>query len=386
MHDYPMPSLGADMEGATLVEWHFKAGDKVRRGDLIATVETVKGTIDIEVFEDAIIDAILVEPGTYVPVGGAMARLRAEGEAPAASSAPSTPAAVSAPRAAAPVTPPPPAAEPPAARRTMASPAAKRRAQELGVELATLRGTGPDGAISLEDVEKTAVARHPPELDAKAAMRQAIASAMAKSKREIPHYYLSQTVDLGRAMGWLAEQNEKRSVTERLLPAALLLKATALAVREVPEINGTYVDGSFRPSERVHLGVAISLRQGGLVAPALQDADTLPLGVLMAKLMDLVTRARKGGLKGSELSEPTLTVTNLGDLGVELVLPVISPPQVAIVGFGKVAERPWAHEGRLALRPTVTASLAADHRVSDGHRGGLFLAALDKLLQEPERL
>jgi pyruvate dehydrogenase E2 component (dihydrolipoamide acetyltransferase) len=209
---------------------------------------------------------------------------------------------------------------------------------------------------------------------------------MARSKREIPHYYLATEIDLSLALAWLAGENERRPVTERLLPVVLLLKAVARATREVPEVNGTYVDGAFRPSEAVHLGVAISLRRGGLVAPALHDVDRKGLGDLMKELGDLVARTRRGGLRSSELTDGTLTVTNLGDLGVGTVYGVIYPPQVALVGFGRVQERPWAVRGRIEARPVLGATLSGDHRVSDGIRGALFLATLDRLLQAPEAL
>lgn len=217
-------------------------------------------------------------------------------------------------------------------------------------------------------------------------MRGAIAAAMSRSKREIPHYYLSTDLDLGRALAWLEAENAKRKVADRLLPAALLLKATALAIHEVPEVNGTFHDGRFTQGATVNLGVAISLRTGGLIAPALLDAQTLSLTDLMIRLTDLVTRARATQLRSSELGTATITVSNLGDQGVGVVFPVIHPPQVAMVGFGRIQQRPWVVEGQVVPRPIVTASLAADHRVSDGHRGGRFLGALEKLLQQPERL
>ena len=205
-------------------------------------------------------------------------------------------------------------------------------------------------------------------------MRLAIAALMARSKREIPHYYLETHIDMSTALAWLEEQNLERSVKERLVPAVLMIKATALAAREVPELNGFWVDDAFQPSEGVHAGVAISLRQGGLVAPAIHDADRLSLTDLMKALGDLVKRARAGSLRSSEMSDPTITVTNLGEGGVEAVFGVIYPPQVALVGFGSVKEQ------------RVMASVSGDHRVSDGHRGALFLAALARHLQEPEKL
>jgi pyruvate dehydrogenase E2 component (dihydrolipoamide acetyltransferase) len=217
-------------------------------------------------------------------------------------------------------------------------------------------------------------------------MRAAIGAAMARSKREIPHYYLSTRIDMSRALRWLGEQNEKRQPAERLLPAVLMLRAVALAVDDVPEMNGYWIDDEFRAGGGVHIGVGIALRTGGLVAPAIHDVDRKTLDELMHHLLDLVKRARAGSMRSSEVTDATITVTNLGDQGVETVFGVIYPPQVALVGFGKIAERPWAADGMLGVHPVVTATLAADHRASDGHRGGRFLTAIDRLLQEPEKL
>lgn len=217
-------------------------------------------------------------------------------------------------------------------------------------------------------------------------MRQTIAAAMSRSKREIPHYYVAETIPLGTALAWLARENAQRPMAERLLPAVLLLKAVAVALKRFPELNGFFRDGSFHAAARVHAGVAISLRQGGLIAPALLDADAKPLTQLMQDLADLVKRCRAGSLRSSEMSEPTVTVTNLGDQGTEAVFGVIYPPQVALVGFGRIVERPWAENGGLKVMPAVSASLSADHRVSDGHRGALFLIELRELLQRPEEL
>jgi pyruvate dehydrogenase E2 component (dihydrolipoamide acetyltransferase) len=391
MAEFRMPSLGADMEAGTLVEWKVKPGDAVKRGDIVAVVDTDKGAIDIEIWEDGVVGEVRVQPGARVPVGTVLALVQGKGEAalpspPPAAAAPPAPSALPAPApppAAAPVSPA--AATAPPAGRPRASPAARARARELGVDLATVPGTGPGGAVTREDVE--AAARRPPAAPARAGgMRQAIAAAMARSKREIPHYYLGADIDLSAALGWLARENERRPVTERLLPVVLLLKAVARATREVPEVNGYVVEGVFRPSEAVHLGLAISLRQGGLIAPALHDVDKRSLSELMRDVNDLVARTRSGGLRSSELADATLTVTSLGDLGVTAVYGVIYPPQAALVGFGKVAERPWVREGRIEARPVVTATLSGDHRVSDGIRGARFLAAVDRLLQAPEEL
>ena len=213
-------------------------------------------------------------------------------------------------------------------------------------------------------------------------MREAIAAAMSRSKREIPHYYLQADVDLARALAWLEAENLRRPVEARLLPAALLLRAVARAARAVPEVNGHFVDGAFRPSEGVHLGLIVSLRGGGILAPTIRDADELALDALMAALRGAVERARRGTLRSSDVAEASLTVTNLGDLGVEAVFGVIHPPQVAIVGFGRIAPRPVATDGLLGVRPVVTATLSADHRASDGQRGARFLTELARVLQE----
>ncbi|HSQ61601.1 MAG TPA: dihydrolipoamide acetyltransferase family protein [Polyangiaceae bacterium] len=389
-----MPSLGADMDAGTLVEWKIAPGDKVVRGSIVALVETQKGLVEVEIWQEGVVDSLVVKPGTKVPVGTVLATLR-DGAGAQAAPAPA-PAPVAAPQvAAAPVVPPPVALPPPAPdSHVRASPAARQRARELGVDLASTRGTGPHAAITLADVEnaaRPAVAAAPAEVPVEptraTSMRQAIAATMARSKREIPHYYLSLDCDVTPAVTWLENDNRSRTVTERVLFAALLLKATALAVREVPEMNGFFTGGEFRPSSAVHVGVAISLRQGGLVAPAIHDVDSLSLVAIMARLRDLVGRARAGTLRSSEMSDPTLTVTNLGDQqGITNVFGVIYPPQVALVGFGAPTPRPWAQGTMLGVRTVLTMTLAADHRVSDGHRGAVFLGALARIIGEPEKL
>ncbi len=377
-----MPTLGADMSAGTLLRWCKQPGDVVERGDIIAEVHTDKADIEVEVFASGVIEQLLVEPGTLVPTGTPLAIIRDEG---AAAPAP----------APAPVTAPAPQPE-----HHLASPSAKQLAAELGVDLAAVTGTGPGGRIQRRDIERAAAAAAaplpaeappkppapPPGEDAQAAMRRAIAAAMGRSKREIPHFYLHTTIDLSRATAWLASENERRAVPDRLLHGVLLVKAVALALHEAPELNATWQGEEVARSEAVHVGVAIFLRGGGLVAPAIHDTDTLSLDELMRRFRDLTTRARAGSLRASELSDPTITVTSLGERGVEGISPIIVPPQVAIVGLGKIVERPWINEGQLLVCPVVSATLAADHRVTDGHRASAFLTAVDQRLQEPEEL
>jgi len=333
---------------------------------------------------------LLVPPGETVPVGTVLATLL-EPDEEAASARSAEPEATGAPavKETVPNAPSVPLASTPSpvaptAARARISPAARRRAEELGLAPESLAGTGPDGAVTLDDVERAAQPAKPAERQAE--MRKAIAAAMSRSKREIPHYYLSEIVPMQKAQVWLLAANESRPVTERLLMAALQLKAVALALKDFPDMNGFFAEGMYQPSTAIHLGVAISLRHGGLIAPAIHDAADKPLEQIMRDLMDLVQRARAGSLRGSEMSDPTITVTNLGEQGVEAVHGVIYPPQVALVGFGRIAGRPWVENGEVRALPLMTASLAADHRVSDGHRGGLFLAAIREHLQQPEKL
>jgi pyruvate dehydrogenase E2 component (dihydrolipoamide acetyltransferase) len=397
--DFRMPSLGADMEAGTLVEWLVKPGDIVKHGDIVAVVETQKGAVEIETFQAGEIEQILVELNCKVPVGTPLARIRAPGEAPsAAAAAPS--AAPAAPLAAAPLAPAPVAAPAPppsrvapgVAARGRASPAARRLAAAHGIDLATLTGSGPAGAVLYADVARAvATPIAPPErkrapwLDLDA-MRTAIAAAMARSKREIPHYYLTHQVDVTGCEQWLTQQNAARPPDSRLLIGVLALKAAALAARRFPAFNGFHRDGKFEPAQAVHVGVAIAIRGGGLAAPALHDADRLPLDALMSRMRDLVQRTRAGRIRSSEISDPTITVSSLGERGVESLHAILYPPQVAIVGFGKVSARPWIVDGAVVPRSIVTITLSADHRVSDGHAGALFLSEIGRLLQEPDKL
>jgi pyruvate dehydrogenase E2 component (dihydrolipoamide acetyltransferase) len=395
MAEFRMPSLGADMEAGTLVEWLKRPGDRVKRGDVVAVVETQKGAIEVDIFEDGVLERWLVEPGTTVPVGTPLALIG--GGAPASAGlAPeaAAPAAAAAQAASPTPTPPPSAPLPrrpqPGSRSPRASPAARRLAVERGIALDGLTGSGPEGAILRKDVERGIPQTVPRPTAPKQLylieMRRAIAAAMARSKREIPHYYLSTTIDLTRAVAWLEAANANRAPALRLLLAALLLKAVAHALGETPEFNGFFTREGFQPGAGIHIGTAIAIRGGGLVAPAIHDADKLSLDELMMQLRDLVARARNGALRSSELSDPTITVTNLGERGVETVFGVIYPPQVALVGFGAPVERPWAVGGQIATRRVLNATLAADHRASDGHRGALFLADIDHRLQSPETL
>lgn len=438
------------MAAGTLVAWRKGPGDSVRRGEIVAEVETEKGVIEVEVFEEGVIERIAVQPGEKVPVGTVLAWLGSGG-----SVAPAVPVAAS-------VEPEPVRTEEPLARaqantasfasvakpaspsarrlarelgvqletlvgtgehgvivradilrarepqaltsraevgRAKVSPLARRKAVELAVSLAEVRGSGVDGSIVLRDVLRTrnaSVPGPPPSvpaavpLDAAArkrqAFRHAIASAMERSKREIPHYYLSTTIDFSAGLAQIERHNVARKPRERLVASLLFARAVALALDKVPELNAHWTGSDAPPLSAIHVGMAISVRGGGLVAPALFDVGAKTVEELAPLLFDLVERTRSGSLRSSELSAPTITVTSLGERGVDALFPIIFPPQVAIVGFGKVVVRPWVVDGMVVARPVVTVSLGADHRVSDGHRGGLFLAAVQDALEHPDKL
>jgi pyruvate dehydrogenase E2 component (dihydrolipoamide acetyltransferase) len=445
MYEFRMPSLGADMDFGTIVEWRVASGDEVSRGQIVAEVETEKSNIEIEVFTNGRVHELLVPVGVEVPVGTLLATIATADEviappmsaivvtAERADTKPAAPveavaavhgrvtsplvrrlanqlhvdldtvvpsgrgatitradvehaAEVAESQSAIPTTPPP--------SRPRVSPRARKRAAELGVDLSSLTPTQPGRPVVADDVQPPAMQRsrptsapRPPAVPAKSAgLSPAVGRLMERSKQEIPHYYVSDDIDMTPALRWLERGNAQRSPTDRILSAALLLRAVVIAARDVPEMNGHYVDGGFRPSDSVHLAIAVSLRQGGLIAPVVRDADKLGLPALMKSMRDVVERARAGKLRSSDVEEGTITVTNLGDRGAAAVFGVIIPPQVAIVGFGRITERPWACDGLVGARSIVTASLSGDHRVSHGHTGARFLGALRAALTRPEEL
>ncbi|MCU0853628.1 MAG: 2-oxo acid dehydrogenase subunit E2 [Rhodobacteraceae bacterium] len=397
MSIFAMPSLGADMETGKLVEWQVKPGDRVARGDIVAVVETQKGAIEIEIFEAGEVTELLAEVGQTLPVGAPLARIGEPAGAEAAHAPRAAAEATIAPtgrQSPQPVSPPPPSRPAPAAGagEVFASPAARARASEAGLDIATLPGSGPGGAVLLADVERHLAGRSAPVAEAPRGkpgldmteMRRAIAAAMSRAKREIPHYYLSHEIDLQAAHDRLTTLNAERTPDRRLLMGALLIRATVQALAKVPELNGRFETEPYAPSAEVNCGIAVAMRGGGLIAPAILGADAMDADAIMDAMRDLVARARAGRLRNSEITRGTITVSSLGESGVDTLFGVIYPPQVALVGFGTPRLRPTVRDGRVEPRVAVTVTLAADHRVSDGRRGALFLAEIDRRLQEPD--
>lgn len=441
--EFAMPSLGADMTEGRITEWLVHPGDHVERGQIVVIVETDKSDIEVEVFEPGEIVELLVDEGAMVPVGAPIAMIAPAAPAkhakptkptgPARKATPTGPAKPT--RAARPAepqvtVPPPPEAE---AGRHVTSPLIRHLADELHVDTERVPGTGPGGRVHRDDIVAAAtVARPAPSppvgarrritprarrllhargidpatlddrplvtgadvlaLPAAAAapeevrpsraetMRLRIASLMERSWHEIPHYHVAKRLDLTAAMERLRIANESRPVQERLVSGAVLMCAAARAAAAVPQLNGWWRDGRFEPAAGVRLGVVVSLRSGGIMVPTIDRGDELSPAEMMARLGELVQRARQGRLRASDMTEASITVTNLGDLGGDSVTGVIHPPQVAIVGFGAVHDEVWAVDGDVVIRPTVHASLGGDHRATDGVAGSRYLAQLQAQL------
>lgn len=350
MYEFKMPSLGAEMMYGKLLEWKVAVGDKVKRHDIIAVIDTDKAAIEIESFGEGTVEKLITKIDEKIPVGTVMALIRESEEK---------------------VTLP---TETGTVVKIKISPLARKLATELNVDISKIQGTGPDGVIIEDDIRKFSTVSIVKE-DHTESMKKVIANAMAKSKHEIPHYYLSDEIDLKNALAWLEKYNNDHPVTERILYVALLIKAVVHAIKKFPEFNGFYINNEYKASESIHVGMAISLRGGGLIAPALLNTDKLNLAEIMTNLTDLVSRARAGKLRNSEISDSTITITNLGEMGVDSVFGVIYPPQVALVGFGKITPS-----------KTIVATLSADHRVSNGLIGSRFLSFIANELQEPQKL
>ena len=410
--EYSMPSLGADMDEGSVIEWNVAVGDRVARGDVVARVETEKSDIDIEIWCEGEVQEILVPPGRLVPVGTALLRLDASDAAAAPGAPPRDVRPAVEPDAAAPVLDPPrPSGVVPSGDGVRSTPFARRIAAERGVDLAAVVGSGPNGAIRSRDVptpdrplrsdhqqvDRAVSDDRRPRTRADR-MRRAIADRMSKANHDIPHYFLEQQIDLTALMKHVGKINAEVDIADRVVPAAAFVRAAALAAARHRELNGHWTDGEFVPAVAVNVAVAISLRGGGLVTPQIQQADRVDLAATMARLKAMTLEARSGVLRSASMGAgetpgadtatqmSTITVTNLGERGADLVYGVISPPEVALVGFGRVAERPWVVDGNVQPRQMVTATLAADHRASDGATGSRFLATVARLLENPEEL
>lgn len=394
MIKFLMPSLGADMEDGVLVEWRKKTGDQLKPGDIIADVDTQKGLIEIEVFDDGILKELLVKEGEKVPVGTVLAIIENGENGEVLKQKESTQQEIR--KDSLEIN----KSESHEKGRIKISPLARKIAELNGIDISQIQGTGTEGSIVKEDVEKVISEKkkslqpkeieekeeHSPEVKSPfGSIRMAVAAAMSKSNREIPHYFLEKRVDMSNAMEWIRQSNKDLSVQKRILPVALLIKAVAKALDDVPELNGSW-DNGLQVKNEINIGFVLSLRSGGIVVPAILQADSKSVYEIMETLNDLIPRARGAKLRSSELSQSTFTITNIGEGGADKVFGLIYPPQVGIVGFGAISEQPFAKNGLLGIHPVVDVTLSADHRATDGLIGSKFLASLDHHLQRPETL
>ena len=390
MIEFLMPSLGADMEAGTLVEWRKKPGDTVKRGDIIAEVETQKGLIEIEVFDEGIIGELLIKEGAKIPVGTVMALINPSGatlerkeittQKTAIAIQPTEEKTIEKVKE-----------EKSEARTIKASPLAKRMAAENNIDLSQIQGTGEEDAITKEDVENAIAQKEKianseekniPQVQA---IRSAVAAAMSKSNREIPHYYLEKRIDMTKALAWLGETNHKLPIQKRLLPAALLIKSVAQSLVNFPNLNASW-DNGLQLKKEINIGFVVSLRGGGIIIPTIHNANLKNTSEIMEALNDIIPRARAMKLRSSDLSDSTITITSLGEGGADVVFGVIYPPQVAIIGFGGSSQQAVVENGMLGIRHVFTVTLAGDHRATDGLTGSDFLVTLNKHLQNPESL
>ena len=429
-----MPRLSDTMEQGTIIKWNVKEGDEVASGAVVADVETDKATMEMQVYDDGVVARILIGEGTQVPVGTAIALIAEEGEDP--SSVDDAPAAESA-APAEPAKPESPAAEPepsvaPAApapapastdgRRVKVSPVARRLAEEHGIELGMIAGSGPGGRIIkrdiLEIVEKAAsagsvgggvamplasvdttiptmpVVRDVPALESTEVevngMRQTIARRLVESKQTIPHYQVKMCFAMDEILALRGSLNEKLAAEGvKLSVNDFIVRASALAMAEHPMFNASWAGDRILVHQRVNIGVAVSLseeRGGGLVVATIRDANLKSLRMISAETKALALKARERGLSTEEMSDATFTISNLGMFGVDDFTAIINPPNSAILACGAAIEKPVVRDHQLAVGWEMAANLSLDHRVIDGAMAARYLSTLKSMIEEPMRL
>ena len=361
--DVIMPMLGMAQETGKVLRWLKQDGDTVRKGEPLLEVETDKVTVEIEAPADGTLAGVRVPEGTEVPVGEVIALVLAEGEAaPVAETEPRAVREVEALVAA-------PAVEqvrmPARKRGRLASPKARRLAQERGIDLESLAGSGPNGAIVAADVEKGKPSAAPVSN-----VWRVMAERTQRAWQEVPHFYLHRDVDASRLLSWKRVAPEGTSVTD------LLVKVCAFALKAHPGVNA---------GDTVNVGIAVAT-DDGLIVPVVHGADRLTLPQISERRRAVADAARNGRLRPDDVQGGSFTISNLGMYGVDAFQAIVNAPQAAILAVGRTAERPWVVDGSLAVRPVLTMSVSFDHRVVDGARGAEFLDTLASLIEEPAGL
>ncbi len=389
-----MPALGVAQQTGTLLKWLKAEGQSVSKGEPLMEIETDKATVEIEAPASGVLAHVIAQAGDEVPVGQRIALILAPGESPEteAKSPEPTPtpnkAKISAPTAAQKTTPS--AASITLNRgRVLASPAAKRIAREKGVNLASLKGSGPEGSVLADDVLRTSTIELPHRTAISEAekiipltpMRRIVGERMTQSKLSAPHFYISMDIDMS-AVGALRGEWKSRG---EMVPSIndFILRACARALKDFPLINSTYTEQGIKLQSEINIGMAVALDEG-LVVPVIRNADRLSLTELAAQGRALVDKAQGKKLFPLDYEGGTFTVSNLGMLGIDSFTAIINPPQAAILAVGRVAPRVIVEEGMFAIKSMMTATLSADHRIVDGAMAARFLQNVKTLLENPQ--
>lgn len=411
-HDVIMPSLGFDMTEGKLARWLKHDGDKVERGQAIAEIETDKATVEVEATESGTLRNVTVQEGQTVPVGTVMAILAGDGEKVDGKKAAAAQAATA---PVAPAAPPPAESKAPAqpAGRIKVSPVARKMAEQAGLDLAALRGSGPDGRITERDVEaalekKPAAAPAAPAAPARPVapaapaptaatvpmaggskplnrMRQAIARRMAESKQSAPHFYVTVDIDMTNALQLREQLNALATDEEKLSVNDLIVAAVARTLRLHPAFNASFQGDHLQMHEDINIGIAVAL-EDGLIVPVLHDADRKSLKAIAAESKGLAERARANKLRQEDLSGATFSTSNLGMFGVSEFIAIINPPESAILATGTATKQPIVVNDEIKIAPVMKATLSVDHRVAGGAEAGLFMQDYKKLLENPVNL
>jgi pyruvate dehydrogenase E2 component (dihydrolipoamide acetyltransferase) len=410
-----MPKLGFDMAEGTLVEWVKKVGDTIGEGQVIAIIETDKANVEVTSFKAGVLRQVLVEAGTSVPIGKPIAVIGTPDETidlaalGVKEAVPGAQKEVKAAPAAAPA-PVAPAPAPAVVRPgpVIASPVARRMADELGIDLHQVQGGGPEGRITKRDIEEFVKQRDAAPAPQRAApppitipsvvptgeeyraeplspMRQTIARRMVESKQQAPHFYITMEVAMEAALALRQQLNALLPENASISVNDLLIKAAAVALKQFPNINASFAGNEIHIHEHINIGIAVA-REVGLVTTVLQDADKKTLSQIALESRELIARAREGRMRAEEMVGGTFNISNLGMFGVEHFIAIISPPQAAVLAIGQVQQAPVVENGQLAVGTRMKATISADHRVTDGVEAARFMQAFKAALEQPMRL
>ncbi|MBI4220156.1 MAG: 2-oxo acid dehydrogenase subunit E2 [Chloroflexi bacterium] len=423
MTEVTMPSMGADMTEGAVAKWLKKEGDPVKRGDILAEIETDKAVVEMEAYGAGVLRKIVIPEGQKVPVGQLIAYIgepadklpEAPGAAPAAAKKaepaerPPAVAAEAAPARAEAGRAEPAAAPVESAERMKASPVARKLADQHGIDLSTVKGTGPGGRITRDDVERAVAAGPAPEaapVTAEAgpgaparpsvaavgeitqltSMRQAIARVTARSKTQIPHFYVTASIDMTEAMKIRKQLNEALEAEGvRISVNDFVLKASALALKKYPKFNSFFDGDKLVNHQKVNIGVAIAL-EAGLIVPAVLGCESKTLKEIAVSSRALGEKARSGKLTQEELTGATFSTSNLGMFEVDQFVAIIVPPQSGILAIGKVTRTPVVRDDKIVIAEIMKATVSIDHRVADGAEAAVFLVAVKKALENPVSL